>query len=138
MLSPPRLHGSSRTTGGILRGHALGNTLNAADFDDVSDMLHPIPGKVLVYSSNQDPANLSLEDLKPTTFVKHNVTSSIRPVLAKVAEKYSPIQKNRIFTFEEGLWNVRGRYEKAFEEDEELFWLSNNGEYVTHILIVSL
>jgi hypothetical protein len=90
--SLPPAHGSSRMTGGIFRGHAFGNTLNAADFDDVLDVLHPIPGKVLVYSSNQDPANLTVQDMKPTMFVRHDVTSSIRPVLAKVAEKYSPIQ----------------------------------------------
>jgi hypothetical protein len=38
-ISPPRLYGSSRTTGGILRGQALGNTFNAANFDDVVVML---------------------------------------------------------------------------------------------------
>ena len=51
--SPPRPYGSSRMTGDILCGQALGNVLNVADFDDVMDVLHPISGKVLVYSSNQ-------------------------------------------------------------------------------------
>jgi hypothetical protein len=93
MNSPPiSPHGSSRTTGGFLRGRALGNMDNAADFDDVVDVLHPIPGKVFVYSSNQDPANLSIQTMKPSAFIKHNVTRSIQPVLAKVAEKYSPIR----------------------------------------------
>jgi hypothetical protein len=92
MHSPPRLHGSSRMTGGILRGHALGNAFNAADFNDVTDVYHPIRGKVLVYSSNQDPANLSIQNMKPSAFIKHIVTSSIQPVLTKVAEKYSPIR----------------------------------------------
>jgi hypothetical protein len=46
--------------------------------------------------------------------------------------------ENRVFTFEEGLWNIRGRYEKACEDDEELVWSNDNGEYVTHILAVSL
>jgi hypothetical protein len=46
--------------------------------------------------------------------------------------------ENRLFTFEEGLWNIRGRYEKAFEENDELLWSNINGEYTTHILIVSL
>ena len=91
--TPPKLYGSSRITGGILCGHALGNTLNAADHKDVSyDMLLPIPGKVLIYYSEKDPANLTIENMKPTTFIKHQVTFSIRPVLTKVAEKYSPIQ----------------------------------------------
>ena len=43
--------------------------------------------------------------------------------------------ENRVFTFE-GLWNIRGRFEKACEEDEDLVWSNVDGEYVTHILIV--
>jgi hypothetical protein len=90
--SPPHPRGSSRMTGGIFRGNALGNSLNTADFNDTVNVLHPILGKVLVYSSNQDPANLSIQDMKPSAFIKHNVTLSIKPVLTKVAEKYSPIR----------------------------------------------
>ena len=90
--SPPPPHGSSRMTGGILHGHALGNASNAANFNDALDLFYPIPGKVLVYSSNQDPANLSVQNMKPTTFIRHDVTSSIQPVLSKVAEKYSPVR----------------------------------------------
>jgi hypothetical protein len=98
MHSPPRLHGSSRMTGGIIRGHALGNMLNAADLDNnTPDLTFPIPGKVLVYSSNQDPANLNVQDMKPSTFVKHPVTSSIQDVLSKVSGRYSPIQSKFFF-----------------------------------------
>ena len=98
-ITPPRPHGSSRMTGGIFRGSALGNTLNAADFDDVADVLHPIHGKVLVYSSNQDPANLSIHDMKPSAFIKHNVTPSIELVLKKVADKYSPIRSELSYRY---------------------------------------
>ena len=85
-------------TGGVIRGHAFGNTLNAADYhDDMEDMLFPVQGKVLVYSSNEDPANLNVEGMKPTLFIKHNVTKSIQPILSKVGIKYSPIQS--IFSF---------------------------------------
>jgi len=91
-ITPPHPYGSSRMTGGLFHGRALGNTLNIADFDDVIDELHPVPGRVLVYSSNEDPANLSIQNMKPSAFIKHNITSSIKPVLTKVAEKYSPIK----------------------------------------------
>ena len=67
--SPPCPYGSSRMTGGILHGQALGNVLNVVDFDDVMDVLHPISGKVLVYSSNQDPANLSIQKMKPSALL---------------------------------------------------------------------
>ena len=104
MQSPPRtplmLYGSSRTTGGFLRGRALGNVLNAADLGGISeDILHPRPGKVFVYYSTGDPANLTIQNMKPTTFIKHNVTSSIQTVLAKVADKYSPIRSKFIYLF---------------------------------------
>lgn len=36
-ISPPRLHGSSRTTDGVFCNHALGNAYNAADFNDPAD-----------------------------------------------------------------------------------------------------
>ena len=90
--TPPHPHGSSRMTDGVFRGRALGNKVNAADFKDVKDVLHPIPGKVYVYSSNQDPASLSIESMKPSAFIKYIVMTSIESVLTKVAEKYSPIR----------------------------------------------
>jgi len=102
MQSPPHtplmLYGSSRITGGSLRGRALGNVLNAADLGDISeDIFHPLPGKVFVYYSTGDPANLTIQNMKPTTFIKHDVTSSIQAVLAKVADKYSPIRSKFFF-----------------------------------------
>jgi hypothetical protein len=87
-------------TGGILRGRALGNTVNVADLQDgFEDLLHPISGRVLLFHSNDNPANLSIQNMKPTTYIKHSVTSSIRPVLSKVAEKYSPIRSEYKFIF---------------------------------------
>ena len=98
MNSPPRLHGSSKVTGGIIRGRALGNMLNAADLDDLAEeMVFPVMGKVLVYSSDQDPANLSTGSMKPTMFLKHKVTWSISDVLSKVSGRYSPVQSKLSF-----------------------------------------
>ncbi|KAF8815001.1 hypothetical protein BYT27DRAFT_7078401, partial [Phlegmacium glaucopus] len=89
--------------------HVLGNMFNAADYQGQSqDIFHPIMGKVLVYASNEDPTNLSLHNMKPRLFIKHQVTSSIEPVLTWVADKYSPIQKSHLYTFEGDLWCVRG------------------------------
>jgi hypothetical protein len=47
------------------------------------------------------------------------------------------VLESRLFTFEDGLWNVRGRFEKAYDEDEELVWSDVGGEHIAHILIVS-
>jgi hypothetical protein len=48
------------------------------------------------------------------------------------------ILESRLYTFEEGLWNIRGRYQKAFDDNEELVWSQVGNEYEAHILIVSL
>jgi len=48
------------------------------------------------------------------------------------------ILESRLYTFEEGLWNVRGRYQKAFDDNEELVWSQVGNEHEAHILIVSL
>jgi hypothetical protein len=80
-------------TGSIIHGHALGNRLNAADLEDtVESITFPVMGKVLVFSSDQNPANLNIQTMKPAMFMKHQVTPSIKPVLSKLSGRYSPVQ----------------------------------------------
>jgi hypothetical protein len=79
-------------TGGVLRGHALGNAFNAADLQHRSDTFHPAPGRVIIFASAEDPANLHIKNMKPRTFIKHPVTPSIRSVLTQAAQKLSPIK----------------------------------------------
>jgi len=38
---------------------------------------------------------------------------------------------------DDGLWNIKGRYNMAMALDEDLVWTKNKGGYVTHILAVS-
>ena len=63
--SPPAL-GSSRTTGGFLRGKAFGNVLNHADFPKVHSGDNFIPGtalvdyKVFAYLVYDDPVRLNV------------------------------------------------------------------------------
>jgi hypothetical protein len=93
MCSPPNspssgLQGASRTVGGFSRGHAQGNIFN---FADASDLLPHQPlkanrGKVLLYTTMGDP-----ETTKPVMSLKHEVSSTIGPILAKLAKRYSPI-----------------------------------------------
>ena len=54
--SPP-MYGASRTTGGIFRGRAVGNAPNAADYSN-HDNVGPVPGQILLYVSQDDPACL--------------------------------------------------------------------------------
>jgi hypothetical protein len=88
----PELQGASRTMGGILRGHALGNVLNLADADPFgpSSVMHNSKGTVFVYlSQNGNRGNLN--EMKPDMTVNTIVTDTLGPVLNKVGGLYSPI-----------------------------------------------
>jgi hypothetical protein len=87
-VSPPRdiLQGASRTTGGVLRGRALGNVFNHADDKD-NIYVGPRKGKVLVYQSPKDPM-----DHKPDMSITLEVAPRLKPVLKSIARKYSPVR----------------------------------------------
>jgi hypothetical protein len=85
----PLPEGSSRTTGGVLRGRAMGNVLN---FPDASDPLgdRPVPAKgtLRLYSdlahqpSTHQPILTMKTDAKPT----------LGPILHKLSRSYSPVR----------------------------------------------
>jgi hypothetical protein len=87
MASPPRLQGASRTTGGILRGRALGNVYNFADHTDVVAQQGKVIGKVHVYTTHGNP-----DESKPYMMLKHEVTHRLTPILKKLGNQYSPIK----------------------------------------------
>ena len=62
--SPP-LYGASCTTGGVFRGCAVSNAPNAADYShcDNHDYVGLVPGQILLYVSQDDPACLVPESL---------------------------------------------------------------------------
>jgi hypothetical protein len=93
MHSPPNspthdLRGASRITGGFARGHALGNVYNFADDPDIffDQHIKSKTGKVLVYTTMGNP-----DDIKPIMSLKHEVSATIGPVLAKLAHRYTQI-----------------------------------------------
>lgn len=160
MASPPRLShqelgGASRIHGGILRGRAHGNHPNFADMDsNMEDDLLPYPGKVYIYfPTSNNPSNWLIEQMQPTVF-KHWKTDSLRPVLSSMATKLSPIRSmspsisfifsliiftesnKRIYTWEDS-WVLRGRYEVAISEDEQITWELINDEWILRIIAVS-
>src|ERR1700678_812491 len=93
--SPPK-YGALRTTGGVFRGRAAGNALNAADYSscDQQDFLGPVPGQILLYLSQDDPAGLVPESLAAYARLSHDYSpkTPIAPVLEKIARKYSPVR----------------------------------------------
>ncbi len=95
--SPPKLHGASRTSGGLFRGQATGNALNAADFSDSNnnESIGPVRGQINIYLSQDDPARLSPDSL--TTYARFSydyaAKTPIAPVLERVARRYSPVRR---------------------------------------------
>ena len=93
--SPPK-YGASHTSGGVFWGHAVGNALNAADYSgrDKQDHLGPVPGQILLYLSQDNPAGLVPESLAAYACLPHDYSPQIpiAPVLNKIAQKYSPVQ----------------------------------------------
>src|SRR6267378_4156178 len=95
--SPPKLHGASRTSGGIFRGHATGNVLNAADFlnTDNDEYIGPVRGQINIYLSEDDPARLSPDSLTAYARLSYDYAAKtpIAPVLERVARRYSPVRR---------------------------------------------
>ena len=101
MASPPAspnvpLHGSSRTTGGISRGRAFGNHLNAADLAEAHDISNvPVQGTVRIYFSEINPSLLSPEHMAVSATIHSDVeqNGNIVPVLRKVGRRFSPVSR---------------------------------------------
>jgi len=95
--SPPALHGSSRTSGGLFRGQAAGNALNAADWSNSgnNDYIGPVHGQINIYLSQNDPATLSPTSLVPYARLSYDYAAKtpIAPVLERVARRYSPVRR---------------------------------------------
>ena len=83
--SPP-MYGASCTTGGVFRGHAVGNAPNAADYSN-QDYVGPVPGQILLYVSQDDPACLVPESLTVYAHLQYDYSpkTPIAPVLEKFA-----------------------------------------------------
>jgi hypothetical protein len=83
----PPLNGSSRVTGGILRGRAVGNVLNLPDAPDFLDDVIPEVGTIKLYSDlSQHPSTH-----RPVLTMKTKMMSSLKPILEKLVNRYSPI-----------------------------------------------
>ncbi|KAG6826693.1 hypothetical protein H0H87_006686, partial [Tephrocybe sp. NHM501043] len=131
MMSPPlspsqNLQGASQTTG----GHAHGNVFNHVDVDDFieSDVI-PTKGEVHLYTSHGDPQETDPSKVKPAMFVKHEMSSlTLGPVLNKLGSRFSPIKKSNscIFTWEEDMWNIKGQFEDAIQDDDDAPWVKEN------------
>ena len=148
------LQGAFWITGGTLCGRAQGNMFNNADAELTFDYVleHRI-GQIQVYTTYADPTIV-----KPDMELKHKVTPKLTEVLRVLSRKYSPIhsmvscfisgyvvflhifldENCHIFLHENSVWNIKGHYETAIEDDEDAMWTCDNGEDILGILIISI
>ena len=94
--------GSSRTTGGILRGRALGNVPNHADLATVNDEFKvPVKGEVHLYITDQYLRHINFGLLRGESdlVVMANVVESMAPILNMVAHKESVIKSVHTLSF---------------------------------------
>lgn len=91
----PPLMGSSRTSGGFIRGLAYGNIPNHADFTTSSlDLEIKVKGEVYLYLTDEYPRDVKFEDLKGDSelVVIVKAVGSMGPILEMVARKFSIIK----------------------------------------------
>ena len=91
--SPPHPEGSSRATGGTLRGQASGQGYNPVDDEDLQSfsIIGKVKGITLLYLSALDPAQLAINNMKPSMKVSVTINTNLGPVLKEIAKLWPPI-----------------------------------------------
>ena len=85
----PPAQGSSRTTGGVLRGRAMGNVFNFPDAPDIlEDTPVPAKGTLRLYSDLAHQPSIH----KPILTMKTDAKPTLGPILQKLARSYSPVR----------------------------------------------
>ena len=115
-----------------MRGRAVGNVLSMPDAQDMLEY-HPVPAKGTVRIFSDLSHNPSHHN--PVATLKTEAKPTLGPVLQRLARKHSPVRNNnyRIYVHEEGSWNMRGPYKVAVEDDEEITWVTDNGQLTLSI-----
>lgn len=114
-LQPPKIqapaNGSSRSTGGILRGRALGIAPNIGDpLDDVPQEVQPLSrGRINVTIVQQPPADVVIEN--PTSHLKvlSPCYETFAPLMKKVAKSYSPVRSKYFIIFMRNFYKISFR-----------------------------
>jgi hypothetical protein len=94
--------GSSRTSGGIFRGHAYGNIPNHADIIIRNiEFEGPVKGEVYLYMTDQSPRHVEFDYLKGSSdiVVMVKVFETMAPILDVVARKFSTIRGMFFYLF---------------------------------------
>jgi hypothetical protein len=127
-LQPPEIqapaNGSSRSTGGILRGRALGIAPNIGDpFDDMQQDVRPLSrGRINLTIVEHPPEDVIIEN--PTSHLKvlSPCYETFAPLMKKVAKSYSPVRSK--------YYIISAKFFLNFIQiiiTEFMFWTSNSG-----------
>jgi hypothetical protein len=85
--------GSSRATGGILRGHAAASYYSPAD--EENNMFNTIGTTKItakIYTSNLDPVNLNHNNMVPSSKVTIKMNPNLGPILDNISQRYPAIK----------------------------------------------
>ncbi|EDR02990.1 uncharacterized protein LACBIDRAFT_307791 [Laccaria bicolor S238N-H82] len=142
-LAPPETevpaNGSSRSTGGILRGRAVGNLFNIGDsIYDAPQEVRPLSnGRINITIVQQPPSDVVIDNATSHLNVKSPCFETLGPLLKKVAKSYSPVRNHnyRVYILDKKQWSIMGRYNVVVEDDEDAIWEEDDIGKVTHILL---
>lgn len=90
--------GASRSSGGLFRGHALGNAYNLADMEHLAldEESLPLQGQVYYYISGANPSTLTdITKMQPSGTFQHTKVSTVAPVLVRLGRLFPPLKANQ-------------------------------------------
>ena len=114
-LQPPKIQApanrSSRSTGGILRGRALGIAPNIGDpLDDVPQEVQPLSrGRINVTIVQQPLADVVIENSTSHLKVLSPCYETFAPLMKKVAKSYSPVRSKYFIIFMRNFYKISFR-----------------------------
>ena len=128
-LQPPEIqapaNGSSRSTGGVLRGRALGIAANIGDpFDDMQQEVRPLSrGRINLTIVEHPPGDVIIEN--PTSHLKvlSPCYETFAPLMKKVAKSYSPVRSKYFIIL---MQKLKLKFIQIIIT-EFTFWTSNSG-----------
>lgn len=91
-------------------------------------------GKVLLYTTAD-------KNTSPAMTFSHKTSSELPPILKKLAQRYSPVRNknSRVFVLQDDMWDIRGRFSDAMQDDTALAWdLSPDGKFTLSLRVVSI
>jgi hypothetical protein len=135
--------GSSRATGGILRGRAAASYYSPADEENT--MFNSIGNAKLIakiFTSNLDPLNLNYDKMVPSSKVTIKMNPTLGPILENISQRYPSIKDAPmilIYDINDGLWESKGNFQIATEDNDDITIQSTkDGKFNLDILCVSL